>query len=318
MNKSLWSGLAALSIVAISCIGTDPLEKPGPYDVYLSGEISVANPEVPGEPIAVAIYAPSEDGGASIAEGPFGFVLFMPGFGAAYGTYEKYTTHLASHGSIVVGMNFRTALGFDGRHDYLARQATWVLDHSLAAGGPLEGIVDPSRVATAGHSLGGKIAFYAAAIDARVGVVMAMDPSNSGGPPCSISEEWCNAYPVAPNNVTGDIGLLDGLDAASFIMRAEPALFNPDDRSNAEHFFWGLDGQGAHGVGSPALYFDMGPAGHASWVSLFAFDVARITKRTTAAWLAFHFNGEPLEDYFTGEVVQVDVIAGNIVSVETR
>jgi pimeloyl-ACP methyl ester carboxylesterase len=216
-------------------------------------------------------------------------------------------------------MNFIISAGFDGNHDYLARQTTYAVDYAVACGGLLEGHIDPSKIAAAGHSLGGKIAFYAAAIDPRISVVMAMDPSNGGGPPCFVSEEWCNAYPVAPNVHTGAIGMLDEVAAASFIMRAAPDTFNPDPQSNAEHFFYGLDGQGLHGVRPPALYFDMGPSGHASWLFLGKnLNVPRISGRTMVAWLKSHFHGASLDAYFTGEIVQEDIDAGYIVSVETR
>jgi pimeloyl-ACP methyl ester carboxylesterase len=308
---SLWACLST------SCT-TDPLELPGNYDVYASGPIQVADPARPDEPLQAEIFAPSEDGGQRIAAGPFELVLFMPGFGATYDFYSVYTRHLASHGSIVVGMNFRIDVGLDGRHDELARQAVRVIDFALGSQSPLAGHVDRSRIAAAGHSLGGKIAFYAASLDPRITVVMALDPSNGGGPPCFISDEWCNAYPVAPNVVTGESGRLDAVHAASFVMRAAPDLFNPDPQSNAEHFFYGDDGAGGHAVGAPALYFDMGAAGHASWLYFGNVQVPRITCRTLVAWLKDHFYGGDFETYFTGEVAQRDLEQGNIVEIATR
>jgi pimeloyl-ACP methyl ester carboxylesterase len=317
-NRSpLWVLTLAVHFLLASC-AVDPLEKPGGYDVYRSEQISIPNPEDPEEPIQARITAPSTDGGQSISAGLFELVVFMPGFGATYPFYDMYAKHLSSHGSIVVGMNFRLPTGPDGRHDYLARQTIYVVDYVVGNGGPLEEHVDPSKIATAGHSLGGKIAFYAAALDPRISLVMALDPSNGGGPPCFISEEWCNAYPVAPNISTGAAGLLDQVHAASFIMRAAPDAFNPDPQSNAEHFFYGLDGQGTHAVSPPALYFDMGSAGHASWLFLGNLNVPRITKRTMVAWLKTHFYGESLEEYFTGEIAQTDIDQGNIVAVGTR
>ena len=313
----LWAIALALSLLLGAC-ALDPLEKPGGYDIYTSEPIRIDNPEDPEEPIEARVTAPSTDGGKSMAQDLFPLVIFMPGFGATYHAYDMYTKHLSSHGSIVVGMNFRLPTGVDGRHDYLTRQTTYVVDYALRSGGPLEEHVDSSRIATAGHSLGGKIAFYAAALDPRISVVMALDPSNGGGPPCFISEDWCNAYPVAPNISTGEIGLLDQVKAASFIMRAAPDVFNPDPQSNAEHFFYGLDGQGTHAVRAPALYFDMGSGGHASWLYLGNLNVPRITKRTMVAWLKTHFYGESLEAYYSGQIVQNDIDQGNIVAVGIR
>ena len=101
-------------------------------------------------------------------------------------------------------------------------------------------------------------------------------------------------------------------------MRAAPDVFNPDPQSNAEYFFYGVDGQGTLAVSTPALYFDMGSAGHASWLFLGNLNVPRITKRTMVAWLKTHFYGESLEAYFTGEIAQNDIDRGNIVAVGTR
>jgi dienelactone hydrolase len=294
----------------------DPLEQPGPYDVYRL-KITVPNPENPASPMEGHIYAPSNNGGGDIAPGPFPFALMMHGFGANYGLYNMYSNHLASHGTIVIGFNFIVELGFDGRHDYLARQATYVIDYALDEAGPLAGYVDGSRVAAAGHSLGGKISFYAAAIDPRISVVMTMDPSNSGGPPCFVAPDFCNAYPVAPNIVTGAEGLLDHVNAASFIMGTAPdPLFNPDEQSNAKYFFIGLDGQGLHAVKSPALYFDMGTISHLAWLSNPV--TQRIARRTLAAWVKEYFEGEDMEAYLTGSIAEADVTAGLIQAIQTR
>ena len=306
------------SLLAAGC-ADDPLEKPGPYSIYLSDEFTISDPQNPETPIEARIYAPSQDGGASISTGPFPLIVLMPGFGATYGNYACYARHLASHGSIVVGMNFNMTPGFDGRHDDLALQTLVVIDYAVCPESLLSDHVDPCKIATAGHSLGAKIAFYAAALDPRIMVVMAMDPVNGGGPPCAISEEWCNAYPVAPNVVTGEIGLLDQVHAASLVLRAAPDVFNPDPQSNAYYFFYGMDGQGVHAVDSPALYFDMGNSGHASWLYLGSnWNVPLITKRTMVAWVKEHFNGECMDAYFTGEVVQEDIDAGFIVAVDAR
>jgi len=294
----------------------DPLEEPGAFAVYRA-TATAPNPENPADAIEVGFYAPSTDGGESIADGQFEMVVLMHGFSATYQSYEAYATHLASYGFIVVGMNFVIPSGLDGHHDYLARQTTYVLDYALGEQSPVAGHVDSAKVAAAGHSLGGKIGFYAAAIDTRISVVMAMDPSNSGGAPCYISPEFCNAYPVAPNPATGEIGVLDDVDAASFIMRAEPdVLFNPDPNHNAWYFFYGSDGQGMHAVGSPALYFDMGGASHVAW--LINSDVKRITRRTLTAWLLAYFRGEDREAYFTGEVIQEDMESGFVVGLDAR
>jgi predicted dienelactone hydrolase len=154
--------LSVIVLIFLSGCRNDPLERPGTYDVYASGDFGIANPEDPSAPIRAKIFAPSSDGGATMAGGTFELVLLMPGFGASIDRYEIYARHLASHGSVVIGMDFVQSFGFDGNHDYLARQTTYVIDYALDSQGPLNGHVDPHKIAAAGHSLGGKIAFYAA------------------------------------------------------------------------------------------------------------------------------------------------------------
>jgi len=291
----------------------DPLEQPGSYDVYIHAYV-MPNPEEPANGLSGRVYAPSNDGGNSVAPGPFPLVVLMPGYGANYNQYSIYSEHLASHGAVVIGFNLITGLGLDAHHDYMARQATYVIDFALDE---FAGVLDASKIATAGHSLGGKIAFYAAAIDPRISAVMTMDPSNSGGPPCLVDPDQCNAYPVAPNIATGAVGVLDDVNAASFIMRAAPdVLLNPDEQSNAKYFFAGLDGAGLHGVHAPALYFDMGAISHASWLT--TASIKTVTKRTMAAWLKAYLGGEDMDAYFTGDVAQQDVNVGIIKDIRTR
>ena len=307
-------------VLVVALIGCppepDPLEEPGSFDVFQI-TATAPNPENSDEVIDVGFFAPSSDGGATIAPGQHELVVLMHGFGARYQSYDEYATHLASYGFIVVGMNFVIPAGTDGHHDYVARQTTYVIDYALGPDSPVASHVDATKIATLGHSLGGKIAFYSAEIDPRISVVMAMDPSNSGGAPCFVSPDFCNAYPVAYNPATGEIGVLDEVDAASFIMRAEPdLLFNPDANHNAEYFFYGSDGAGLRGAPSPALYFDMDGFSHIAWLT--NANVKRITRRTVTAWLLTWFRGEDREAYFTGDVIQADVDAGNVAGFDVR
>lgn len=292
-----------LILLAISFMwgcGGDPLERRGPYDT-ISQTLIIDNPDNADKPIHATIYAPAKLPKRQVASGTFGVVVLTPGFGAVYNLYEAYTRHLASHGYIVVGMNFRRKrLSFNGYQDDMARQISHVIDYTLDQSEFVAGHVDPTKIGLVGHSMGGKIAFYAAALDPRVSVVVAMDPSNSGGPPCMISETHCNQYPVAPNSETGHPGMLPEAEVASLIFRAAPdAATNPDPHNNAWWFFWGADNEGTWGVNSPALFYDMGNVGHTAWIQPMGYHTPRITKRTMVAWLKTHLDGmEGYDDYF--------------------
>ena len=73
-----------------------------------------------------------------------------------------------------------TDRGFFPDHQQLAddidAEITW------AIGQPGLG-VDPAKIATAGHSLGGKLSILVAADDPRVGAVVAWDPVDGGSAP---------------------------------------------------------------------------------------------------------------------------------------
>ena len=173
------------------------------------------------------------------------------------------------------------------------------------------------------------MAFYAAAAfngsntsAPFVGMAIGLDPVNSGGAPCFIAPDGCTRYPVAPNPMNGDIGLLDNINGASLILRSEPdPLTNPEQQFNAELFYRGFDGFGLHGVPSPALYLDMGSASHASY-GLPEDDNNRvpvIARRTATAWIKTHFeSAQNLQHFFTGEYIQADIGAGRVVAVEER
>ena len=307
----------AMSCLATTCVSDDPLEQLGPFDVYVGEEFLVPNPESEEDGIPARIYAPSEDGGESVADGAFPLVVFLPGNGRGYGAYEAYHRHLASHGSVVVGMNYFLPNVAEEGYEYTGRQVLYVIEHVLGEeGGPVSGHIDGSRIATAGHSLGGLAAFFAAVLDPGIGAVMALDPFADSGVTCGANPEYCMS--VAPHEKSGYEGKLDNLQAASLVMRAAPDILNPLASTNAEVYWYGLDGQGAHGVPAPGLYYDMGDVGHASWLYSDLSHVERITKRTMVAWLKTHFGGEAMDDYLTGEITQADLDEGLIVAVESR
>lgn len=133
-------------------------------------------------------------------EYPIALVLFMPGFGASYDGYLDFITHMASHGYAVLGLNFAgSSFTLDSEQDLKADQAITAIDYVHHYSPNFVGLDEY----TAGHSLGGKISFYAASLRPQIKGVMGLDPVNAGGPPCFISPNECINYPVAPNVKTG-------------------------------------------------------------------------------------------------------------------
>lgn len=273
----------------------DP-EGDGPYTVF---EQAVTIPG-PAADISGTVYAPSTDGGATVhsADAPYPLVIVMHGFTSSHTQYANFSRHLATWGFIAIGIDFTD----DGAHDQDAAEASAAIDFAGANGSPVEAVVDLERVATAGHSLGGKIAFFTAVLDDRVDTVIGWDPVDAGGPPCFIDPEGCHAWSVAPNSFDGDEGMMADLDIPILIFAAPSGAFNPEEHHARR--FW-------EGASSPAQWIYFPAGGHLNWPS--AALEERITKRTQIAWLARHLSGMTgVEPLLSGDVIGVDVTAGDI------
>ena len=293
---------------------TDPLEKAGGYS-WQTLALQFENPEVAGQPMLTTLYLPQLSEMETIP-----LMILLPGFGARYSDYRAYSVHLASHGVAVLGFTPRSNSDniFDSQHDYLARQVSYVLDALLAEAG-VGGAIDTHRIGIIGHSLGGKLAFYAAARDSRFKLLAALDPVNSGGAPCAIDPNWCSAYPVAPNPLRDQIGVLNDVGAAALIFRSAPDLFNPDAEFNAEYFFNGSDGNGRNAVAAPALYLNMGSVPHAAYVpGPLAGLTEPLVKRTMLAWIKRHFYQQDVNEYITGARMQASIERGLLESLLER
>ena len=264
-------------------------------------DISVEAGELSG-----TLYAPSEDG-SSIATGKrFPLLVGGAGFQASYSDYKGYWTQFASHGIAVLGLTTRGS-NTEVLHDKEALEnslaITWLTTKS-----EFKDSIDASKLGTVGHSKGGKVAFFTAAIDPRIDIAFGWDPSNAGGPPCGVAGligAECQGEPVAPNcgaeksMIDQPEGVMHYTHAETFVFGVPPdALINPEEEHNALNFY--------RGAPSPAdlVYFD---GGHASWVesglagTLGNADIIRITKTVqTAKLLAFFYGATDLADYLPG------------------
>ena len=248
--------------------------------------------EGPTEPLDAIAWVPE-------GEGEVQTVILMPGFLATPESYAGLAEHLASWGWQVFGFTFSSnSMAEPADHDADAVEASAVLDHALTLDRP----ADPDRVVFAGHSRGGKIAVLGAIRDPRVAAVVAWDPVDSGGAPCSIDPDHCNDFSVAPNSYEGDTGQMAGLTVPFLLFGAPPGAANPEEH-NAERFW--------EGAQAPATYLRFPEGGHTDW--LLDGDVAAITARTEVPWLARTLLGQTgTEPWLEGEVLAADVDAGRV------
>jgi len=112
-------------------------------------------------------------------------IVFNHGFLLSAQGYRSYGEHLASHGFAVALPTFPMTF-LNVHHARLAEDVRFVIDALLAANDdethPLAGLLDPSRIGTAGHSLGGKLSLLEAVGDERVRACAVLDPVDEGNP----------------------------------------------------------------------------------------------------------------------------------------
>ena len=110
---------------------------------------------------------------------PRPLVFVSPGFQLGRAQYTSYAQHLATWGMTVVVADY-TDTGFFPDHQQLADdvgiEITWALAQASLG-------IDSTKIATAGHSLGGKISMLVAVDDARVKAVVGWDPVDGGSAP---------------------------------------------------------------------------------------------------------------------------------------
>jgi predicted dienelactone hydrolase len=243
--------------------GTDPADD-GTHAV------TTMNANIPGaaqgRTLAATVFVPT--GGP-----PHPLVVMSPGFQMARAQYTSYARHLATWGFVVVLTDYAES-GFSIDHNRLAADVPkvidWALDQTSLS-------VDPARIATAGHSLGGKISIYAASLDTRIKAVVGWDPVDSNNP---------SVAPEKMANLTAAVAVVgETTNGSGGFMPCAPSA------DNFEQFYAAAK--------SPALSITVIGADHMDWVDdpscgVCGFcspgtaspDLARkVTRRLDVAWL---------------------------------
>jgi len=288
----------------------DPEQLGGMQVIHDKDGLTIPNPGL--ADINAGLFVPSTDGQNMASGKKLPLLIVHPGFGAQWRMHTEFCEHLASWGYLVIAIN-HSGLGQD--HMLNAQQTLATIDWAKSEASGLKDAADTARVATIGHSMGGKIALLSAYLDAgaHIKVIIGWDPVTQGGP-------MMNDDPTAvlPDKIKE-------LGQPYLIFGAAGGSCSPEG-GNAQAIF-----DAAHG-NTEFLHFPM--ANHMDWVDLeqsdtvggiggvvcggqsgVPMDVHRITKRTQVAWLKRHLEGLKVsEAYFDpdGPILQPDIARGLI------
>jgi dienelactone hydrolase len=118
-------------------------------------------------------YDSAYEGPSPSTSGPFPLIVLSPGWGGYYEGYLYIGTRLASHGFVVAVIGHSESDGtlveamFNRPRD-VSFAITELLLKNNALGELLQGVIDPARIASSGHSLGGYVAYVLAGGDETV------------------------------------------------------------------------------------------------------------------------------------------------------
>jgi dienelactone hydrolase len=238
------------------------------------------------------VFSPSADG-TTPAPGPFPLVIVSPGFQLARSQYAVYCRHLATWGYLCITRDYAAS----GNHQAKAREVGQVIDWATGATSGLAARIDAGKIATAGHSLGGKVSINAAILDARVKAVVGWDPVDALPPfgndgSLSVTPEMMGGLrvPVAVlGELTDSTGGLGGQSCAPaadnyqqyFVAACQVPARLEVTIDMADHMDWLGD---RASCGLACLACQNGPTTEAT--------VQTITRRVTTAWLERHLRGD--------------------------
>ncbi|GBF95133.1 hypothetical protein Rsub_07717 [Raphidocelis subcapitata] len=244
--------------------------------------------------LKVIVTLPS--GGDGCPAGPYPVVWFFSGFSSRAGFYSYLANRLASYGYAVVQYNPTALIITDAvETTFVAAIRTFL--QGQPAGSPLDGKLDWSREATAGHSRGGKLAaLQLAAAPAEFETAFLIDPIDN----TMFSPEGPD-YPSAVKALAA----LDPKKAFGLIGAGVPSACNPPEANYTG--FWA--------EAAPGSWFEFIPgATHADFINIVpganiplppvcgkgttpAEEVQQLTATTMTAWFESFFRGASMLEF---------------------
>ncbi len=172
--------VALLLAFVARCAPADPLPAPAGAPRPRLFEVATETAKratVRGDRVAYDLYTPRP--AAGLPAPPWPAVVLDHGFARSKGRFSGTARFLTERGFVVLVANLVSLLGGESARsanvENTLDHVAWLKARSAAAGDPLFGLVDPERIALAGHSAGGAVAFEAAAGGPPVRAVVLLD-----------------------------------------------------------------------------------------------------------------------------------------------
>jgi len=211
-------------------------------------------------------------------------VVVSPGYQMDAAQYESYARHLATWGFVAVLTDYADSSFFPD-HAKLAADVPKVIDWALAQSSLA---IDATKVATFGHSLGGKVSVHAASLDSRIKAIVAWDPVDGNSP--SVAPQLMTSMTAAlavigetTNGSGGGMPCAPTADNFQQFYAAAPSPALEVTVAGADHMDW---------VDDPSCGF----CGFCSPGTADAEDVRRVSRRIDVAWLRRHLLGDTSMD----------------------
>ena len=294
-------------------IALDP-DLPGPYTVA-TATIASVTVAATGHTFDVKIWRPS----SGPAPGPWPVVVLAHGSQLPITQYDGYASRLASFGYVALNADY--PFNFVSPNHVVAAQDLRGVFAWAATAPALSGLVDLTRTALVGHSLGGRLDLLAATQDSTVDAVVALDPVD-GLPPLCTAQNCPDVSSLMSGLAIPTLFIGETLDATSQL--GQPCAPSAD---NYTTFYAGTP--------PPSLEVTVIGAGHMSFLDDYAScgvtcsacqtpttanaTVNGLAKAYAAAFLERHLRGNTAYDtYLTGEMAQARYVDTGLATLQSR
>lgn len=181
MKKLLSALLMTAILLTVPPPATSRAAQVVPPDPGLPGPFAVDQNDFTLQTLGATLFYPGA-GGVVAAGGPFPGLVLGHGFARSRAQHANNGVFLASHGYVVVTVNFPNPLApdFDAWAAQISAALDWLEAQNADPLSPLFGQIDTERFGVLGHSAGGMATWVAASQDNRIKATMPLDPVPAG------------------------------------------------------------------------------------------------------------------------------------------